>query len=69
MEAAIDFYKMQRHITAAQNRILKSFSGLAALDQHEQWISQIQQSIKVQALPLIKSNGKDESGHDTKPRS
>lgn len=35
MDVAIDFEKMQHQITVAQNRILKSFSGLAALDQHE----------------------------------
>ena len=35
MEQAIDWDKSQRYATTLQNRMLKGFSALAALDQHE----------------------------------
>jgi len=35
MELAIDFEKSTRYGTNFQNRIIKGYSGLAALDQHE----------------------------------
>ncbi len=57
---------MQRRITAAQNRILKSFFGLAALDQHERWISQTQQSIEVQTSQLVESISKDEGDAESR---
>lgn len=40
MEAAIDFEKSTRYATNFQNRILKGYSGLAALDQHEAMMGQ-----------------------------
>ena len=43
MEQAIDLDKSQRYATNLQNRILKGFSGLAALDQHEALMKNQQQ--------------------------
>jgi len=40
MEAAIDFEKTTRYATNFQNRIIKGYSALAALDQHEAVIKQ-----------------------------
>ena len=40
MEAAIDFEKSTRYATNFQNRILKGYSGMAALDQHEAMMGQ-----------------------------
>ncbi len=49
MEAAIDFEKSTRYATNFQNRILKGYSGLAALDQHEAIMGQ-QRSLLIQSL-------------------
>lgn len=49
MEAAIDFEKSSRYATNFQNRILKGYSGLAALDQHEAMMEQ-QRSSPIQPL-------------------
>jgi hypothetical protein len=40
MEAAIDFEKSTRYATNFENRIIKGYSALAALDQHEALIKQ-----------------------------
>jgi len=40
MEASIDFEKSTRYATNFQNRIIKGYSALAALDQHEAVIKQ-----------------------------
>jgi len=44
MELAIDFEKSTRYGTNFQNRIIKGYSGLAALDQHE---AQLRQALLV----------------------
>lgn len=49
MEAVIDFEKSTRYATNFQNRILKGYSGLAALDQHEAMMEQ-QRSSPIQSL-------------------
>jgi hypothetical protein len=51
MEQAIDWDKSQRYATTLQNRMLKGFSALAALDQHEQ-LMQNQQQLAVSALEM-----------------
>lgn len=48
MEQAIDLDKSQRYATNLQNRMLKGFSALAALDQHELLIKN-QQKVIAQA--------------------
>jgi hypothetical protein len=40
MEASIDFEKSTRYATNFENRIIKGYSALAALDQHEALIKQ-----------------------------
>ncbi len=49
MEAAIDFEKSTRYATNFQNRILKGYSGMAALDQHEAMMGQ-RRSSPIQSL-------------------
>ncbi len=49
MEAAIDFEKSTRYATNFQNRILRGYSGLAALDQHEAMMGQ-HRSSPIQSL-------------------
>lgn len=44
MELAIDFEKSTRYGTNFQNRIMKGYSGLASLDQHE---AQLRQALSV----------------------
>jgi hypothetical protein len=45
MEQAIDLDKSQRYATNLQNRMLKGFSALAALDQHEALMKNQQQRV------------------------
>lgn len=45
MEGAIDFDKSQRYATNLQNRMLKGFSALAALDQHEAFMKNQQKPL------------------------
>lgn len=52
MEAAIDFEKSTRYATNFQNRILKGYSGMAALDQHEAMMGQ-QRSSPIQSLANV----------------
>jgi hypothetical protein len=60
MELAIDFEKSTRYGTNFQNRIIKGFSGLAALDQHEGLMSSQPLSASEKeftALPASTENG------------
>ncbi len=60
MELAIDFEKSTRYGTNFQNRIIKGFSGLAALDQHEGLTSRQPLSASEKeftALPASTENG------------
>jgi hypothetical protein len=47
----IDRDKYTHHTTSLQNRMLKGFSALAALDQHEQLVKN-QQQLAVSALEM-----------------
>lgn len=49
LEAAIYFEKSTRCATNFQNRILKGYSGMSALDQHEAMMGQ-QRSSPIQSL-------------------
>jgi hypothetical protein len=57
MEAAIDFEKTTRYATNFQNRIIKGYSALAALDQHE---TVIKQGLSGASEVLIAPNANEE---------
>ncbi len=57
MEAAIDFEKSTRYATNFQNRIIKGYSTLAALDQHE---TVIKQGLSEASEALIAPNANEE---------
>jgi len=52
MEQAIDLDKSQRYATNLQNRMLKGFSALAALDQHELLMKK-QQQLAASVVPVL----------------
>ena len=52
MEQAIDLDKSQRYATNLQNRMLKGFSALAALDQHE-LLMKNQQQLAASVIPVL----------------
>ena len=52
MEQAIDLDKSQRYATNLQNRMLKGFSALAALDQHE-LLMKNQQQLAASVVPVL----------------
>ena len=52
MERAIDLDKSQRYATNLQNRMLKGFSALAALDQHEALMKN-QQQLAASITPIL----------------
>jgi len=52
MEQAIDLDKSQRYATNLQNRMLKGFSALAALDQHETLMKN-QQQLAASVVPVL----------------
>ena len=68
MEQAIDLDKSQRYATNLQNRMLKGFSALAALDQHE-LLMKNQQQIAASVVPVLEVAPKErvpqktDSGH------
>jgi hypothetical protein len=68
MEQAIDLDKSQRYATNLQNRMLKGFSALAALDQHE-LLMKNQQQLAVSVVPVLEVVPKEpepkktDSGH------
>ena len=53
MDQAIDMDKSQRYATNPQNRMLKGFSALAALDQHEA-LMKTQQQLEASIAPVLK---------------
>ena len=57
MEAAIDFEKSTRYATNFQNRIIKGYSALAALDRHE---AVIKQGLSEASEGLIGPNANEE---------
>lgn len=57
MEVAIDFEKTTRYATNFQNRIIKGYSALAALDQHE---AVIKQGLSEASSMLVASNENEE---------
>ena len=72
MEQAIDLDKSQRYATNLQNRMLKGFSALAALDQHELLMKNQQQRVaqlentanpKLEMAPKESANENPNSGH------
>jgi len=68
MEQAIDLDKSQRYATNLQNRMLKGFSALAALDQHE-LLMKNQQQLAASVVPVLEVAPKErvpqktDSGH------
>lgn len=52
MEQAIDLDNSQRYATNLQNQMLKGFSALAALDQHE-LLMKNQQQIAASVVPVL----------------
>ena len=58
MEQAIDLDKSQRYATNLQNRMLKGFSALAALDQHE-LLMKNQQQLAAPVLPILEVTPKE----------
>jgi hypothetical protein len=68
MEQAIDLDKSQRYATNLQNRMLKGFSALAALDQHE-LLMKNQQQLAASITPILEVAPKErvpqkpDSGH------
>ena len=68
MEQAIDLDKSQRYATNLQNRMLKGFSALAALDQHE-LLMKNQQQLATSVVPVLEVAPKEpapkktDSGH------
>ena len=68
MEQAIDLDKSQRYATNLQNRMLKGFSALAALDQHEALMKN-QQQLAASVVPVLEVAPKErvpqktDSGH------
>lgn len=57
MERAIDLDKSQRYATNLQNRMLKGFSALAALDQHE-LLMKNQQQLAASITPILEVDPK-----------
>jgi hypothetical protein len=53
MEQAIDLDKSQRYATNLQNRLLRAFSALAAIDQYE-LLMKNQQQIPASVIPVLK---------------
>ena len=68
MEQAIDLDKSQRYATNLQNRMLKGFSSLASLDQHE-LLMKNQQQLAASVVPILEVVPKEptlkktDSGH------
>ena len=58
MEQAIDLDKSQRYATNLQNRMLKGFSALAALDQHEALMKN-QQQLAASDVPVLQVTPKE----------
>jgi hypothetical protein len=58
MEKAIDLDKSQRYATNLQNRMLKGFSALAALDQHEALMKN-QQQLAASVVPVLEGTPKE----------
>ena len=64
MEQAIDLDKSQRYATNLQNRMLKGFSALAALDQHE-LLMKNQQKIAASVVPVLEVAPKEPAPQKT----
>ena len=58
MELAIDFEKSTRYATNFQNRMIKGYSGLAALDQHEALMRKTLQATPAELITLSRSEEK-----------
>ena len=58
IEQAIDLDKSQRYATNLQNRMLKGFSALAALDQHE-LLKKNQQQLEASINPILEVTPKE----------
>jgi hypothetical protein len=64
MEQAIDLDKSQRYATNLQNRMLKGFSALAALDQHEALMKN-QQQLAASTTPILEVDPKASASKKT----
>jgi len=64
MEQAIDLDKSQRYATNLQNRMLKGFSALAALDQHE-LLMKNQKQLAASITPILKVDPKASASKKT----
>jgi hypothetical protein len=64
MERAIDLDKSQRYATNLQNRMLKGFSALAALDQHE-LLMKNQQQLAASITPILEVEPKASASKKT----
>ena len=64
MEQAIDLDKSQHYATNLQNRMLKGFSALAALDQHE-LLMKNQQQLASSIVPILEVTPKESAPQQT----
>ena len=64
MEQAIDLNKSQRYATNLQNRMLKGFSALAALDQHEALMKN-QRQLAASITPILEVDPKASASNKT----